>query len=483
MNKWTTSYPQRLWAAVYLTDFSLEALTRGAVGTGPIAVAEGVGSKPRIAECNVDAADCGVEAGMPVAAAIAIAHDLQVLQRQVQVEQTALEGLAGWAGQFSSMVCLIPEVSEAPQASAIPDKPYGLLIEIGGSLGLFGDALGLCGRLRQELRALGFSAEVAAAPTPTAAWWLAKSLRNDVITDLRDIRRAVISLSVHCLSLEPTRLAGLNGIGVETIGQCVALPRAESARRFGARLWVEIDRALGKASDPRSTYQAPENLTRRLLLPAPVINVEALVFALGRLLREMMGALCATGQAIQALTLSLTYSGGGSTSIQVELIAPSRDTKHVLGLFRHRLEQLTLDGAVEQMDVAIVQSVGLAPRNLDLFNNHELGGDEWLATLERLHARLGIQCVSALTIEPDHRPEFAWGEVSPSEASTAQIPLTGTYRPFWLLPEPTRLELHNGCPIYRGALTLLTCAERIEGGWWQDKDIRRDYHVAVNVAG
>ena len=35
-------------------------------------------------------------------------------------------------------------------------------------------------------------------------------------------------------------------------------------------------------------------------------------------------------------------------------------------------------------------------------------------------------------------------------------------------------------PHYQGALSLLAGPERIESGWWDGKDAKRDYFVAQN---
>ncbi len=43
-------------------------------------------------------------------------------------------------------------------------------------------------------------------------------------------------------------------------------------------------------------------------------------------------------------------------------------------------------------------------------------------------------------------------------------------RPLWLLPSPIALAIDG--------VALISSAERIESGWWDDGDIRRDYYVA-----
>jgi protein ImuB len=45
------------------------------------------------------------------------------------------------------------------------------------------------------------------------------------------------------------------------------------------------------------------------------------------------------------------------------------------------------------------------------------------------------------------------------------------------------LSQRNGLPRRRGALRLLGDPERIESGWWDGREIERDYYVAVDIHG
>ena len=56
---------------------------------------------------------------------------------------------------------------------------------------------------------------------------------------------------------------------------------------------------------------------------------------------------------------------------------------------------------------------------------------------------------------------------------------TGAPRPLWLAPEaePLAAELEAAPWILRDG------PERIESGWWDGRDVRRDYFVAENPRG
>jgi len=79
---------------------------------------------------------------------------------------------------------------------------------------------------------------------------------------------------------------------------------------------------------------------------------------------------------------------------------------------------------------------------------------------------------------PDHRPERAWRPCEPGKESGARGTWPASARPLWLLPSPRPLAEIGAVPQYEGPLTLLTLPERIESGWWDGDDARRDYFVA-----
>ena len=92
----------------------------------------------------------------------------------------------------------------------------------------------------------------------------------------------------------------------------------------------------------------------------------------------------------------------------------------------------------------------------------------WARLVERLRARLGHDAVCGLATQPDHRPEHAWRRVEPGEWDPREFRQPGP-RPLWLL-EPKKLN--------EGEAVVLAGPERIESGWWDGDDAKRDYFVA-----
>ena len=456
----------RLWVGLYLPDFALEVFVRASRVAEPLAICEGSGRAQQVVCANAPAQRLGVLPGLRAIAALALGAALRIRRRDPQVERAALEALAAWAVQFSSLVHIV-----APQT---------LVLEVGGSLRLFGGLEALLARLELGLAELGYRARFGVAPTPLAATWLARVGVEDPITDPARPAGALAELPLAVLELAPGEREGFEAMGIRRLGEVLRLPRDGVAKRWGAELLVQLDRALGRLPDPRAAFVPAASFESQLLLPGAVENVEALAFALQRLVAELCGALRARVVGVSALELLLLHPGAETTRIELGLVAPSRDARHLLELFREQLARVTLPAPVEALRLRAPRLAALASASLDLFGSRQADAEAAGALIERLRARLGRRAVRGLKSVAEHRPEraFAWGE--PGEGGAV---VDSAERPFWLLPTPLPLEMRDGQPWFGGALELEHSVERIESGWWDGADIARDYFVARNRQG
>jgi protein ImuB len=435
-----------LWVALYFPRLALEALLRGrAPSEGadePWAVAE----DRHVLACNPAAAAVGVQPGGALAPAWAIAPRLRVLPRNAGAEAAALEAIAAWACQFTPRVSLEP--------------PQAVLLEVEGSLRLFEGGGRLMARLRSGLAGLGFEALLATGGTARAALWLARGARD-----------ALEALPVCAIAPPAESLELLRSIGIGTLGELMQLPRAAAAARLGQGLLDDIDRALGRLPEPREFFSPPARFASRLELPAPVTQAESLLFAAHRLLLQLEGFLAARQAGVRGFALRLVHRSAPDTSVDIGFAAPRRDAEQGLRLLRERLGARAFPAPVEALCLEGGEPVALAAATPDLFGDARGEAEAWARLLERLQARLGEAQVHGLAVHPDHRPERAWRAVKEREAIAEQA----GPRPLWLLEPPRRLG--------EGDFALLAGPERIESGWWDGADARRDYFIARTAAG
>ena len=131
---------------------------------------------------------------------------------------------------------------------------------------------------------------------------------NDNIDDSSDqkiLRNHLGKLHITSLNWPTQTVDLLQALGIKTIADCLALPRAGLVQRFGAALANELDQALGIQPDVRPLFSAPQQFHSRIELPAEVSEVDALLFALKRLLIEMEGFLRGLGAGVQNVRVEL----------------------------------------------------------------------------------------------------------------------------------------------------------------------------------
>ncbi len=424
----------------------------------------GDGRRARVLFCNAGAEQCGIRTGMPLAAARVLAGGLLVHGLDSKAAQEALCGLADWAYQFSSRVSLCP--------------PYALLLEVQGSLSLFGGRTALLKRLRSGLVALGYEARLAAAPTPLAALILARCGGGRMVEARHELVAALAPLPIPVLDWEPALLERLEGMGVRRLGDLLRLPRDGLARRLGQQSLLYLDRMLGRCPDPLVLYQPAAVFRRRLPLVAEVEQAQALLFVLQRLVLELCGWLQGRGAGVQSFTVRLLHHERRDTRLRIGMRRAGRDAGQFTVLLREHLQRLVLEKPVIAVELQAVQPVRLDARSMDLFRSAD--ARERIDLLDCLRARLGEEAVQGISAIAEHRPEYAW---SYSEPGRSRSDSREQVRPLWLLAVPRQLETREGRPYWRGPLKLQAGRERIESGWWDGRDVARDYFVATSPSG
>ncbi|HET8875152.1 MAG TPA: DNA polymerase Y family protein [Casimicrobiaceae bacterium] len=482
-----------LWTCVLLPSLALDVFARAAPDDTerPFVVASG-GHYPRVVAANGCANAAGIRGDQLISAALAFAPDVVVRDRDGDAEAAALAEVATLLLAFT------------PQVSIVHSN--AVVAEIAGSMRLFGGLTQLLALLGASVESRGYARRMAVAPTPTAALMLARAGHTQPVLRRSALPDVLSPLPLTLLDFEPTTLATLKAAGVTTFGAAHALPRAGLARRFGQHVVDRLDRALDRAPDPQRSYEPPPRFERKLVLPAPIDNVEALGFGVNRLIGDLAGWLLARGLGVVRMSLALIHEryvrdrGIPPSAAEFRLGAPARAPAHLHAVMRERLARVTLPASVEAIVLTSDETAPLAGRNFGLLPEDEVDAVV-VPLVDRLRSRLGDDVVTVLATHPEHRPEYATSATTPEtrssqprthahstgpqkrnrKASPLEQPSAATDapRPLWLLDE---------AKILSGALEtapwiLRDGPERIESGWWDGHDLRRDYFVAETPQG
>lgn len=470
------------WLAIHLPLLSLEAFA--ATLTEPERAAPlALVAQHRIAAVNAAAAERGVRPGLKRATALALAADLRLGQADPQRDARACEAVAFVALAFTPMV--------------VPDGEAGVLIEVASVLRYHGGGVRLLEQLRAALAPLGHRLQIASAPTPAGAALLAR-WRDDLdtgphTTDLGALQALLDEAPVWMLGPGREHWEALQGMGLRRLADLRLLPRAGLARRFGASLLLELDRARGDAPDPREPITAPPVFEGRLELFARADTTAQVLHGAGVLLARLIAWAQARRSRIAAFTLRMQHearhreAGPAHTDLTIELAEPAADAAQLQLLLRERLARCPLPAPTLELRLCCRHVVQAEAPAGELFPTRQSQREGLARLLERLRARLGKTQVQRLQPVADHRPAQASRlQCGPSQpvvapAAATVLPL---HRPAWLLPEPQPLAEQGALPLLAGRpLQILSGPERIEAGWWDAELSARDYFIARDEGG
>jgi protein ImuB len=381
-------------------------------------------------------------------------------------EPAALQALCVHAQAFTSCVSLEP--------------PNALLLEIRGSVKLFGSLQKLHADIDACWRRLALPARSATAPSTLAALWLARAGDALQIEDVEGLPGHLAQVPVACTAWDSDRLQTLRAMGVTRLGELMRLPRAGLARRLHPAMVQDLDIALARQPAPRRTFMPHERFRERCDFESEIEHVAYLEKALEPLIGRCARFLRKRQAGIQALQLRLKHREGPATRVPLGFASITSERRRLADVLSQKLERLALKAPVRGVELISGRLRGLSASSLDVFAGLTGAGsrDSAPQLVERLRARLGEEAVYGLSLIAEHRPEAAWRRVhelrlnSASKTSEEMIDL-GMPRPVWLLDEPSPLPKPE----------ILQGPERIESGWWDGNGVARDYYIARQSPG
>ncbi|MFA5678290.1 MAG: DNA polymerase Y family protein [Pseudomonas sp.] len=441
------------WACILLTQLALDGVQRGREDQSqPLVLVAGAVPRRVIRALNPAARQLGLKPGMTLTAAHALASGFDQAEYDEQQIQYWQHFLAAWAYRFSSHVSL--------------DYPRALLLEVESSMGLFGPWPCFERRLRQELTELGFQHRIVAAPNAAAARALANVHDGLAVMGSSALGNYLQELPIKRCGLAADAVNSLTRMGIRQVKQLLALPRDTLARRFPATVLRHLDTLQGTQPLALGSYQPAEEFAARIEFNFEVNTHQALLFPLRRLLGDLNAFLAGRDCSVQQFILYLQHRQLEDSRIPVGMLTAERDAQLLFEVARSRLEQLQLPAPVLALRLHARDLPAFTPSSAQLLDERPEQSQPWEQLRERLRARLGDQAIHGLVAVADHRPESSWrGDVQ----GTGEAMGTIGPRPGWLLPEPQ--ILNDLLP------EIVAGPERIESGWWDGGDLRRNYYM------
>jgi protein ImuB len=418
---------------------------------------------------------------------------------------------------------LEPHVPDAPDAATLPTpealgwwalrytphvawQDEALMLEVSACERLWGGRTSLMRQLAHENPAPGAVMRGAQGGTSLVALARLRLFeRNE-----RRPRDLPAGLPLDTLSAARGHLDLLARLGCRTWGDVAALPRGGFVRRFGTELRDALDAAWGLRPESHQWLTLPDVFEQKLELPALAETAPELMWSANRLLSALQIWLRARQRGARALelqwTLDLRRFNGADLpphqQVTVRTAEPTQDMAHLRRLLSEKLALATLAAPASWIRLRTLETDPWAGASTSFLPEDNRKGDKLHEMVERLSVRLGSDQVVVPAAQADHRPERkqAWrpalqANATPAtpaapfgkarkqpKAEQAQQQPDAIY-PAWLLPEPLLLEMDGERPCYRGPLARLIGPQRVEAGWWGDKQeggqpAMRDYYIA-----
>lgn len=321
------------------------------------------------------------------------------------------------------------------------------------------------------------------------------------------------TLPVESLRLPLQAVARLRRLGLDTVGQVLAMPRDGLPARFGPSLARRLDQLLGAQAEPLVPldYDVPVEAT--MAFDGAIDSLETLWLVLRELVGRVTNDLARRGRGARRVEFTCApdpSSRWPATVRSVSLAKPSRDAAAIRKLLECASERLDCGEGFTRVRLRVTVHERVGDEQVALLEDVDarIGREEWGRLVERLSVRLGATNVVRPIAVESYVPERAWGAVPMTEdvprttnasRTTDASPTSAAIappRPLTLLPTPAEVRViaepsddwegrpaqftHAG-KVHR--LVDVVGPERIAGEWWRGHHKTRDYYDVRDERG
>ena len=456
--------------------------------TGPSAdvplVLKGANGRRRVVTAADDLAlQIGVQVGMPVAQAESLFADLVIMDADPAADAMALEKLAIWALRYYSPI-------------VAPDWPDGLVLDVQGAAHLHGGEEGLVDDLIGRLAERRITAFAALADTWGAAHAIARfGGKSKHIVAPGGVSDALLNLPVEALRLPPDILPDMRLLGLDTIGELAAKPRAPLTQSFGPKLFRRVDQAFGRLGEPIEPVDSPELISIQRGFVEPIGAPETIEKYTRRLIDQMCDRLEEAGLGIKRLDLHFTRTDNRIETIFVATAKPVRDPKRLAKLMCDKIEQVDPGWGIDKMTLIAAFVEPLSMRQVVAAYSEPARPDVedlW----DVIGNRYGAECLYRAVSVPTDIPERAVKRMPPTSVEVGSTRNASFRRPQRMYRKPEPILALAGLPdhpprafTWRGQRHSVARAdgpERVRGEWWvsdNEKGKVRDYFILEVESG
>ena len=500
----------------------------------------------KLAYCNSLAVLKGIEPGMKISTAYALSSSIHIKTRDTRLEKTVLTQLATLLYEFSSQVCLYDSKTILLEVGASCRLFSGLaelLKKLSLRLTLFSVqlqcALAITAKSAylisvSESNRLQSFIELAERTSERAT-------TGRAITERAITERSITSLAkipIHYLLYEPSidakkLVTTSKRMGVSSIGQLIKLPYSAIGRRFGKAVLSYLYRLNGSIKDPQKLFELPEFFIAQRNFINGLDTVEQMLFPIKAMLAQLESFISVRRVMVTKLLFRLSDFSKVEQQVLLSFSSETQTLGHFLSMVRFQLERLEIEGKVETIILQANEFMALSEKQAQIrfsdpegLSDFENKSDLMAVLFDQLRARLGKSACSQITINDEHLPEKSSRQrltntlkkplkdmpkkmhketrkdtrketlkVMPNKSASKNEEPDCDKKPdceekqalpLWLLAVPEVISHQSHAEKnrlnYKGPLSRVSLAERMETNWWCCPQ-SRDYYQAESLQG
>lgn len=456
--------------------------SKGRPEAAPIVCSGRSDNTMRLTALDERAEKLGLKKGLGVAEARAIHPIIDVAEEDIAADKRLLHAIADWCDRYTPLVAL--------------DGKDGLFLDITGCSHLFGGERAMLKDILSRLYQMGMDVRGAISSSPGLSWAVGRFGEGGVIAEDETVA-ALEPLPVAALRLEDQTVDALKKLGLKYIGDIITAPRAPLTRRFGPAPLLRLDQALGQQEEAVSPRRPVACLSAERRLIEPIGTEEQIVAVTEQVAMSLKPSLEVRGTGGRLFELVLFRVDGRVFRISVGASRPLREPNRITQLFSERLQAIYDDidagYGFEILRLNVLRHDPLEETQEDFEGARD---DEASLSIfiDKVSARLGLDCLEGLQIRESHVPERAVVAVAAMQGFPFRSKTEDGWldfhqeRPLRLFAKPELVdtlfaEVPDGPPQVflwrrmRHRVTRSEGPERIAMEWWIDGDDAqtRDY--------
>ncbi|MGM9478121.1 Y-family DNA polymerase [Pedobacter sp. GSP4] len=466
-----------IWFPFLLTDWML--IRRPEWKTSALVCAGNNHGRMIVVAANPIANAQGIQRGMPLADARAIARQLEVFDEKTGRAEKLLEGLARWAIRYTPLTAVHTD---------------GILLDISGCAHLWGGEECYLKHILDRLQSSGYCVKAAIAGTIGAAWAMARYGKGTEIIPPYQQYTHLLSLPPASLRIPEEVSEKLHKLGLNKIERFIQMPRSVLRRRFGGILLNRISQAMGDEPEEFSPVVIIPEFEERLPCLEPIRTSTAIEIAIHKLLENICQKLKKEGLGIRKAALIAYRIDGKTITSSIGTNRPSDNPRHLLKLFALNISSMAPGMGIELFSLTAEKTESISHQQEKIWAGQTGLENQQLAEfLDRVVGKVGKNTIHRYLPRADYWPERALKQAKDLQEATPVSFHNPLNRPIRLLSRPERIEVTAPIPdyppmlfIYQGERHSIKKAdgpERLERAWWLEGGEHRDYYTVEDEKG